>query len=157
MVRSASCEMSTMHRPVPGPLRCGPSVESRLERHAGGPQVLRVGVPDLVVGHGADEPGPPSELGQAHRRVGHRAAGDEPRGVHDLLDRGGLRQVDQGHRPLGQPHLIQHLVRDDLEYVQQRRPDGHKVQLGMRLAFVHGGFNRFVCMHGARTYSERGR
>ena len=65
-----------------------------------------------------------------------------------------IRVID----PLVNPTWFEHLVGDDLEYVQQRRPDGHEIQFGMRLpVVVHGGFNRFVCMHGARTYSERAR
>ena len=39
--------------------------------------------------------------------------------------------------------------------VQQRRSDGHEIQSGSHPVVVHRRFSRFVCTHGARTYSER--
>ncbi len=86
IVRSASCEMSTMQRPVPRFVTRRRSAVDRFEGHPRGLQVLHVGVPDLVVGHASDESGTSSERCQAHCRVRHRTARDEPRSCHDPLD-----------------------------------------------------------------------
>ena len=60
--------------PAPCPARPlrGPRCRSARE-HPGGPQVLHVGPADLVVGHRPDVAGPTAQLGEADRRVGHRA------------------------------------------------------------------------------------
>ena len=135
--------------PGPEPVGGRRLAEVRLELDAGRPQVLGVGPAHLVVGHRADETGGAAQHGDPGGGVGHRPAGDETGVAHELLHRVGGRQVDQGHRPLFQADLGQLLVGRQLNDVEQRRSDGHHVEI-VAVGLV-GGLG-FLSGHGARTY-----
>ena len=124
----------------------------RLELDTRRPQVLGVGAADLVVGDGTDETGGAAQHGDSGRGVGHRPARDVTGRPHELLHGVGGRQVDQRHRPLLQADLGQLFLGRQLNHVEQRRTDGHDIEI-VAVGIIDG--QGFLGGHGARTYPRR--